>query len=439
MSMTVDGWNLGMTSSRYESGGRGAGTISSGKGDHGGVSYGTYQLSSAAGTLSEYLASSRYGVNFEGLAPNSEAFNAKWRQLAKEDPAFRQDQHDFIRRTHYDVQVSKLAAAGIDLRERGPAVQDALWSTSVQFRELAPGIFQRGLAEKFGNDYELSELSDRQIVEAVQDYKYSHTAALFKSSPTYWDSLRERALNEKQDLIELSEGRLPSKAHGHSNSGRDPLSDGRLSSGERGEAVKQVQTQLAQLGLTGRDGKPLHPDGDFGSNTRYAVEQFQRQHGLDVDGVVGTNTRAALDQAVAKQPSVQQAVQKQESREPLLSDPSHPQHALFADSVRELEKLGERGGFANRKELEQAAGQMALDAKVSGLQRIDHVVPSTDGRGLIGVQGEMNDPAMRRVYVDREQAQAQPLQESTRQMADEVQRQSQTQQMESREPVALSR
>ncbi|WP_244150052.1 peptidoglycan-binding domain-containing protein [Xanthomonas sacchari] len=217
---------------------------------------------------------------------------------------------------------------------------------------------------------------------------------------------------------------------------QDPMADGKLEQGERGEAIKQMQGQLAQLGLTGRDGKPLHPDGDFGPNTRYAVEQFQREHGLDVDGVVGTKTRAALDQAVAKQSPLQQAATKSE---PLLSDSSHPQHALYADSVRELEKLGERGGFANRKELEQAAGQMAFEAKVSGLQRIDHVVPSTDGRGLIGVQGELNDPAMRRVYVDREQAQAQPLQESTRQMADEVQRQSQTQQVESREPVAMSR
>ncbi|HFO7914780.1 TPA: hypothetical protein ACHK1J_005692, partial [Escherichia coli] len=36
-------WPLGKTSERYESGGRGPGVISSGKGDHGGVSYGMYQ------------------------------------------------------------------------------------------------------------------------------------------------------------------------------------------------------------------------------------------------------------------------------------------------------------------------------------------------------------------------------------------------------------
>ncbi|WP_343125145.1 XVIPCD domain-containing protein [Xanthomonas theicola] len=67
------------------------------------------------------------------------------------------------------------------------------------------------------------------------------------------------------------------------------------------------------------------------------------------------------------------------------------------------------------------------------------MVANKDGRGLIAVQGGLNDPAMHRVYVDREQAQAQPLQESTRQMAEEVQRQAQTQQVASKEPVAMSR
>ncbi|WP_249027491.1 peptidoglycan-binding domain-containing protein [Xanthomonas hyacinthi] len=219
----------------------------------------------------------------------------------------------------------------------------------------------------------------------------------------------------------------------------EPMADGKLEQGEHGDAVKQMQGQLTQLCLTGRDGKPLHPDGDFGPNTRHAVEQFQREHGLQVDGVVGRNTRAALDRAVAQHAPAQAVPAQQAVAAPLLSDPSHPQHALYSGSVRELEKLGERAGFANRQALEQAAGQMAFEAKVSGLERIDHVVPSKDGCGLIGVQGELNDPAMRRVYVDREQAQVQSLQESTRQMTEEVQRQAQTQQVESREPVAMSR
>src|SRR5687767_1697691 len=100
----IDGWHLGQTSSRYESSGKGAGVISTGKGDHGGVSYGAYQLSTKMGTLQEYLDQSRYGAQFSGLTPATPEFNAKWRELAKTDPGFAKDQHDFIGKSHYNEQ-----------------------------------------------------------------------------------------------------------------------------------------------------------------------------------------------------------------------------------------------------------------------------------------------------------------------------------------------
>lgn len=197
-------WHLGQTSERYETRGRGANTISTGKGDRGGVSYGAYQLSTKMGTLREYLNQSSYKDKFKGLEPATPGFNSKWRELAKTDPEFAQDQHDFIKRTHYDVQDGKLKAKGIDLSNCGPAVQDALWSTSVQFRNLAPGIFANGLREKFGKDFKLAALSDKDIVEAVQDYKISHNNELFSKSPTLWPGLLERARNEKSDLVQLA-------------------------------------------------------------------------------------------------------------------------------------------------------------------------------------------------------------------------------------------
>ncbi|MGW8276910.1 VgrG-related protein [Xanthomonas axonopodis] len=218
---TMDGWHLGMTSARHESGRRGVETISTGKGDHGGVSYGAYQLSSKSGTLREYLDQSRYAGEFAGLSPTTDAFDAKWTQLARTDAAFGQDQHDFIKSTHYDKQVAALKAGGLDLSDRGAAVQGAIWSTSVQYRTLTPSLFRKGLEEKFGDNYQLSDLTDRQIVEALQDYKYSHTETLFKSSPTQWDSLRDRALEEKHDLIGLTEGRLPAQGKS-SGSQRSP-------------------------------------------------------------------------------------------------------------------------------------------------------------------------------------------------------------------------
>ncbi|WP_127168164.1 peptidoglycan-binding protein [Xanthomonas euvesicatoria] len=217
--------------------------------------------------------------------------------------------------------------------------------------------------------------------------------------------------------------------------------DGKLEQGERGEQVKQLQGQLAQLGAVGRDGKPLHADGDFGGNTKYAVEQFQREHGLQIDGVAGQQTQAALakalTQASPKQPehTAAPAAPAQAAASPLLSDPRHPDNAMYNGAVSKLEALGERGGFANRKELEQAAGQIVFESKVSGLQRIDHVVPNKSGDGFFAVQGEMTDPAMQRVFVDRNQAQNQPLENSSRQVAEASQRQAtqvQTQESASR-------
>ncbi|NIK42894.1 peptidoglycan-binding protein [Xanthomonas arboricola] len=217
--------------------------------------------------------------------------------------------------------------------------------------------------------------------------------------------------------------------------------DGKLEEGERGEQVKQLQGQLAQLGAVGRDGKPLKPDGDFGGNTKHAVEQFQREHGLQIDGVAGQQTQAALakvlTQATPKQAehTPAPAAPAQAASSPLLSDPRHPDNAMYNGAVSKLEALGERGGFANRKELEQAAGQIVFESKVSGLQRIDHVVPNKSGDGFFAVQGEMTDPAMQRVFVDRNQAQNQPLENSSRQAAEESQRQAtqvQTQETASR-------
>lgn len=49
----LDAWHQGQTSEHYESGSRGPGTISSGIGDHGGMSYGSYQLSKS--TVMSYV------------------------------------------------------------------------------------------------------------------------------------------------------------------------------------------------------------------------------------------------------------------------------------------------------------------------------------------------------------------------------------------------
>ena len=64
---------------------------------------------------------------------------------------------------------------------------------------------------------------------------------------------------------------------------------GNLAKGSKGEPVERLQTRLQELGYyTGAI------DGDFGGGTQRAVEVFQRQNGLDADGIAGQKTLAAL-------------------------------------------------------------------------------------------------------------------------------------------------
>ena len=200
-------WVLGQTSKVFESGKGGAGTVSSGKGDFGGASYGTYQLSSAAGTLQKFLSSSKYGEQFAGLKPGTPEFDAKWKALANSDPSFGDAQHSFIQASHYDPAMSGLKDAGIDLSQRGAAVQDAIWSSSVQFGAGnakrgtgAIGMFQKALA---GRD--VATMSDQDIVAAVQDYKIANNDKLFaSSSAAVRAGTAKRAVAEKERLLALA-------------------------------------------------------------------------------------------------------------------------------------------------------------------------------------------------------------------------------------------
>lgn len=127
---------LGSLSAKYESGNRGPGTVSGGQGDRGGVSYGQYQLASKLGRPAEFLAreGQPWAQRFAGLQQGTPAFTAVWKQIAAEDGArFGTAQHEYIRRTHYDVQANLIReATGVDVAQRSAALRDVVWSTAVQ-------------------------------------------------------------------------------------------------------------------------------------------------------------------------------------------------------------------------------------------------------------------------------------------------------------------
>ncbi|RST44885.1 peptidoglycan-binding domain-containing protein, partial [Variovorax sp. DXTD-1] len=332
-----NGWRLGHTSESYESSGRGPGTVSSGRGDAGGQSYGNWQLSSNEGTLGEYLRQSRYKEQFKGLELGSPDFNAKWREVAKTDPTgFQQDQCNFIKASHFDKQVERLKADGLDLSSRGPAVQDALWSTSVQYRGLTKGIVEKGLEDKFGKDYDLTKLSDKDIVTAVQDYKIGHNETLMgRNSAAVRASVKGRAENEKADLLSLADGKL---VH-HGGHAHKPASIG------------EIQTKLGQLGYTNPDKTPLATDGHMGRNTRDALKAFQHDHHLKETGTTDPATLKAIDTTLKERgvqrqaaPTTEQSNDRNRWGPPQITDLAHPGNPLFKQAQTGMQAIDAKYG-----------------------------------------------------------------------------------------------
>lgn len=211
----VSGWELGQTSEKYESGGKGPGTINaySTSEDRGGASYGTYQFasflpeytpsgkarpSSKNSPVISFLNNSKFKNKFEGLTPATSEFDSMWQSIAKQYPnEFDDDQHEYVKRTYYDVMISNLKRKGLDLSAFGPSVQDLVWSTAVQFGPSRTSIFLEPLSGK-------SELTDKDIVEIVSEYKIANASTFFKSSgSSIISGVQNRYKNEKSDLNNL--------------------------------------------------------------------------------------------------------------------------------------------------------------------------------------------------------------------------------------------
>ncbi|MDO5435821.1 MAG: D-alanyl-D-alanine carboxypeptidase family protein [Clostridia bacterium] len=90
--------------------------------------------------------------------------------------------------------------------------------------------------------------------------------------------------------------------------------------GAKGDAVRELQTRLAELGYyTGKI------DGSFGEGTQTAVRLFQRYNGLDVDGMAGNNTQSVLwSDAAVPAPEPAGPVDVLAGDLPLLVNKEHP-------------------------------------------------------------------------------------------------------------------
>lgn len=217
----IEGWHLGQTSEKYESGGNGPGTINDylRSNDFGGASYGTYQFASflpilmpngnyrsskGPSPLQQYLNNSRFKERFVGLTPATPEFDSMWKKVAAENfnqdrtkDAFWVDQHFYIQNKYYNTCIANVQRNGIDLSRFGVAVQDLIWSCAVQLGPANTKIFTDPLRGK-------AQLSDLEIVKLVTQYKIDNVGKLFKSSSQgIRNSVVARWKKEEQDLLSL--------------------------------------------------------------------------------------------------------------------------------------------------------------------------------------------------------------------------------------------
>jgi hypothetical protein len=167
---------LGAVARQFESSKGGAGTVGQVKGDYGGASYGIYQMSSKMGQVQQFLKENeKYGKQFEGLTAGTEDFNKKWKELGG-DKGFEEAQQAYAKKQYYDAQVKTLGELGGKLAGKGRGVQEALFSTGVQYGGGSK-VIEKALGGK-----DVDKMSESDIINSIQDYKAQNVSSNFKSS-----------------------------------------------------------------------------------------------------------------------------------------------------------------------------------------------------------------------------------------------------------------
>lgn len=106
---------------------------------------------------------------------------------------------------------------------------------------------------------------------------------------------------------------------------------------------------------------------------------------------------------------------------PLLSDPTHPDHALFKQALSHLQRPGLCDRFDSEAQRERVAAAIAAEAKEAGLKGIDHVVVGRQGGPFIAIEGpNPYAPEARRATVDYAEAVGRSVEQSTAKITPEA-------------------
>lgn len=203
---------IGKHVKQFESGSTGSATISSGKGDYGGVSFGSYQFpsygKSEVGKDSNLYKfwSTYYGAKYPDVKPgNNQAFKDAWLKEAKSDPqGFYENEYAYMFPNYYgnarDI-FSKNGLGNFDDYDR--AAQEALWSTTVQLGAGGPST-SKGAFALFKKAGVNTGMDPTEFVNKLYDTKISSVPTNFKSSSAaVQNSIKSRYEKERSVVLGL--------------------------------------------------------------------------------------------------------------------------------------------------------------------------------------------------------------------------------------------
>ena len=191
---------IGILSEKYEGGG--PATISTGEGDSGGVSYGTYQMATNTGSVRAFIdwllnrggVAAGYGAMLDQYEPGTLEFSNQWLWLANNCDDWGDLQDQYVKPRYYDAALTTAIDEGLtaDLPD---ALQAVLFSNAIQHGPYWAG---RLLAESY-------DPVPATWICNIYDTKLSDMS-WSSGAPTLRPGLFNRWENEKQDALTLLAG-----------------------------------------------------------------------------------------------------------------------------------------------------------------------------------------------------------------------------------------
>ena len=174
--------------------GGGVGTVSSGRRDPGGASFGSFQLSANSGNVEAFVKSIHavsWSADLRGLKPSDPLFKQRWQAIAAREPeAFRRAQQEYLAQARYYPAVDFVwKKTGLDLDRRSDAVREAIWSTSGQHGDaetfLPQAVADADLLSRFagGPVNRSSPAYDEMLIGTIYDRRIKYVQGLRSRDP----------------------------------------------------------------------------------------------------------------------------------------------------------------------------------------------------------------------------------------------------------------